>query len=66
DNSIENLKKAREQLKIYRQAVLKYGFEGKLTKEWRSQQRRAGNPPEPAEKLLERIRKERESIINSR
>jgi type I restriction enzyme S subunit len=31
DNGIESLKKAREQLKIYRQAVLKYAFEGKLT-----------------------------------
>ena len=35
DNGIESLKKAREQLKTYRQAVLKYAFEGKLTKEWR-------------------------------
>jgi len=60
DNGIENLKKAREQLKIYRQAVLKYAFEGKLNKEWRTQQKRAGNPPEPAEKLLEQIKVERE------
>jgi len=60
DNGIENLKKAREQLETYRQAVLKYAFEGKLTKEWRAQQIQAGNPPEPAENLLERIRKERE------
>ena len=30
DNAIENLKKAQEQLKVYRQAVLKYAFEGKL------------------------------------
>jgi len=60
DNGIENLKKAREQLKTYRQAVLKYAFEGKLTKEWRNLQRRAGNPPEPAEKLLKQIRTERE------
>lgn len=36
DNGIESLKKAREQLKTYRQAVLKYAFEGKLTKEWRT------------------------------
>ena len=60
DNGIENLKKAREQLKTYRQAVLKYAFEGKLTKEWRIRQREAGNPPEPAEKLLEQIKTERE------
>ena len=60
DNGIENLKKAREQLKTYRQAVLKYAFEGKLTAEWRTSQREAGNPPEPAEKLLEQIKSERE------
>jgi type I restriction enzyme S subunit len=59
DNGIENLKKVREQLKTYRQAVLKYAFEGKLTKEWRTLQSRAGNPPEPAEKLLEQINTER-------
>jgi len=66
DNGIESLKKAREQLKTYRQAVLKYAFEGKLTKEWRTQHLPAGrqgqaeNPPEPAEKLLEKIKTERE------
>ena len=32
DNAINNLKKAKDQLKIYRQSVLKYAFEGKLTK----------------------------------
>lgn len=31
DYAIENLKKAQEQLKIYRQAVLKYAFTGKLS-----------------------------------
>ncbi|MCK9554403.1 restriction endonuclease subunit S [bacterium] len=30
DNAIENLKKAQEQLKVYRQAVLKHAFEGRL------------------------------------
>ncbi|NLD18038.1 MAG: restriction endonuclease [Tissierellia bacterium] len=35
DNGIESLKKAKEQLEVYRQAVLKAAFEGKLTKEWR-------------------------------
>jgi type I restriction enzyme S subunit len=30
DNAIDNLKKAKNQLKIYRQSVLKYAFEGKL------------------------------------
>ncbi|RPI19818.1 MAG: hypothetical protein EHM58_00050 [Ignavibacteriae bacterium] len=31
DEGIENLKKAQAQLKIFRQAVLKYAFEGRLT-----------------------------------
>lgn len=31
DNAIENLKSARVQLKVYRQAVLKYAFTGKLS-----------------------------------
>ena len=61
DNGVESLKKAREQLKTYRQAVLRYAFEGKLTQEWREQQKQAGDPPEPAEKLLECIKKEREA-----
>jgi type I restriction enzyme, S subunit len=32
DNAIDNLKKAKDQLKVYRQAVLKYAFEGKYSK----------------------------------
>jgi type I restriction enzyme S subunit len=36
DNGIANLKLAQEQLKVYRQAVLKKAFEGELTKEWRN------------------------------
>ena len=35
DAGMEALKKAKEQIKRYRQAVLKYAFEGKLTEEWR-------------------------------
>ena len=35
DKGVESLKTAREQLKIYRQAVLQRAFEGKLTEEWR-------------------------------
>ena len=37
DKGIESLKKAREQLKVYRQAVLKHAFEGKLTENWRKE-----------------------------
>ena len=35
DAGVKSLKKIKEQLKYYRQAVLKYAFEGKLTAEWR-------------------------------
>jgi type I restriction enzyme S subunit len=38
DNGIASFKKAQEQLKIYRQALLKKAFEGELTKEWREKQ----------------------------
>lgn len=57
DKGIEALKTAREQLKIYRQALLKHAFEGKLTAAWR-----AANPGklEPATALLARIQTERE------
>ncbi len=56
DNGIANLKKAQEQLKIYRQAVLKKAFEGELTKEWREKQT---NLP-TAEQLLQQIKEERQ------
>jgi len=36
DNGVEALTTAREQLKAYRQSVLKYAFEGKLTEKWRA------------------------------
>ncbi|MGI9574207.1 restriction endonuclease subunit S [Alloalcanivorax xenomutans] len=57
DKGIESLKAAREQLKAYRQAVLKHAFEGKLTEQWRQQ-----NPDklESPEQLLARIQQERE------
>ena len=57
DKGIENLKTAREQLKVYRQALLKHAFEGKLTAQWR-----AANPDklETAAALLARIQTERE------
>jgi type I restriction enzyme S subunit len=35
DAGVEALKKIEAQIKRYRQAVLKYAFEGKLTEEWR-------------------------------
>jgi type I restriction enzyme S subunit len=75
DKGIESLKTAREQLKVYRQAVLKHAFEGKLTAQWREENKddvqgstsavsagRAGAAKlETADQLLARIQKERES-----
>ena len=37
DKGVESLKAARAQLKIYRQAVLKHAFEGRLTAQWREE-----------------------------
>ncbi|MFQ6758258.1 MAG: restriction endonuclease [Deltaproteobacteria bacterium] len=37
DKGIENLKTAQAQLKVYRQALLKHAFEGKLTAQWRAE-----------------------------
>ena len=56
DNGIACLKKAQEQLKVYRQAVLKQAFEGELTKAWREQQ----TSLPLAQELLETIKAERE------
>ena len=39
DKGIADLNLAQDQLKVYRQAVLKKAFEGELTKEWREQNR---------------------------
>jgi type I restriction enzyme S subunit len=59
DAGVEALKKAKAEIKRYRQAVLKFAFEGRLTEEWRSQVAKSQEPIETAEELLERIRKER-------
>lgn len=58
DKGIESLKQAREQLKVYRQALLKHAFEGKLTEQWRKEN---ADKLETAEQLLERIKHEREA-----
>jgi type I restriction enzyme S subunit len=52
DAGVEALKKVKAQLKRYRQAVLKYAFEGKLTQEWREANK---DKLEPASVLLARI-----------
>ena len=57
DKGIESFKTAREQLTVYRQALLKHAFEGKLTEEWRKNR---ADELESAETLLEKIKAERE------
>lgn len=57
DKGIENFKTAREQLKIYRQALLKHAFSGKLTEQWRTEN---VDKLESAETLLQRIQTERQ------
>jgi type I restriction enzyme S subunit len=61
DNGIANLRLAQEQLKVYRQAVLKKAFEGELTRKWREQQT---DLPD-ARDLLEQIRIEREEAAKA-
>lgn len=56
DSGIMSIKRAKEKLKIYRQAVLKKAFEGELTKAWREKQ----TDLPTADELLEQIKKERE------
>ena len=56
DKGIKNLKVARAKLDVYRQAVLKHAFEGKLTAQWRKENKDKLDTPE---QLLARIRRER-------
>ncbi len=59
DKGIESLKTTQQQLKIYRQAVLKWAFEGKLTAKWREEKKHKGEL-KSAEELLDQIKAERE------
>ena len=56
DKGVECLKTARSQLNVYRQAVLKHAFEGKLTEQWREENK---DKLERPEQLLARIKQER-------
>ena len=57
DKGVDSLKTAREQLKVYRQALLKHAFEGKLTAQWRAEN---GDKLETATALQQRIQTERQ------
>ena len=56
DKGVESLKTARAKLNVYRQAVLKNTFEGKLTAQWREENK---DKLETPEQLLARIKQER-------
>ncbi|MFZ4777879.1 MAG: restriction endonuclease subunit S [Terrimicrobiaceae bacterium] len=58
DKGIENLKQALAQLAVYRQALLKHAFEGKLTADWRAAN---ADKLETPEQLLSRICAERKT-----
>ena len=58
DKGVESLKTAHAQLNVYRQAVLKHAFEGKLTAQWREENK---DKLETPEQLLARIKQEREA-----
>ena len=58
DQGVASLKTAREQLKVYRQSLLKNAFEGKLTAAWRAAHR---DQLESATALQQRIARERQA-----
>ena len=58
DKGIESLKAARAKLNVYRQAVLKHAFEGKLTAQWREVNKDKLETPED---LLARTKRAREA-----
>lgn len=58
DQGVSSLKTAREQLKVYRQSLLKNAFEGKLTAAWRAAHR---DQLETATALQQRIARERQA-----
>jgi type I restriction enzyme S subunit len=58
DQGVVSLKAAREQLKVYRQSLLKNAFEGKLTAAWRATHR---DQLETAAALQQRIARQREA-----
>ncbi|MCL5027503.1 MAG: restriction endonuclease subunit S [Bacteroidetes bacterium] len=64
DVSVAELKKAKAQIKRYRQSVLKHAFEGKLTEQWRIANGELRN--ETAEELLVKIKDERKKALGKK
>lgn len=58
DEGIRSMKKSRSKLDEYRQTLLKHAFEGKLTEQWRKENK---NGLETPEQLLDRIKRERDT-----
>ena len=58
DKGIELLKNANAQLYDFRQTLLRYAFEGKLTKQWRKENK---DSLETSEQLVARIKQERDA-----
>ena len=61
EKGVESLKTARAKLHVYRQTVLKHAFEGKLTAQWREENK---DKLETPEQLLARIKQERAARYN--
>ncbi|MDP4207277.1 MAG: restriction endonuclease subunit S [Bacteroidota bacterium] len=57
----EHIQISLEQLRVYKQSVLKFAFEGKLTEEWRNKQKKLKTPNE----LVAEINNEREKKYNN-
>ena len=63
DKGIESLKTARTQLHVCRQAVLKQAFDGKLTAQWREENK---DKLEQPEQLLAHIKRERAAYYEAK
>lgn len=63
NKGVESLKTVREQLKVYRQAVLKHAFEGKLTEQWREEN---NDKLETKDQFFTRIQRERDTRYERR
>ena len=63
DAGVEELKKLKIHVKHYRQSVLKFAFEGKLTEKWRTKNK---NKIEPTAKLLIKINEERKKTLGNK
>jgi len=62
----ETINSSLEQAEALRQSILKQAFEGKLTKEWRKKHPDLISGENSAKSLLERIKKEREALKNTK